>query len=182
MILWTGCVRRSPRGSEAAAKPGEAGNVQLLHSIYQAIIDEDFESFANMLAEEVDLEIIGTPSVPFWSSLAGSQSDQRPPMRDQFRRWTSSPRTSPVVRETRWSSADVSAVTLTKRPRRGYRRRVSSVQYLRGWEADPRVSLSPYAADPHFAHWPYAGSRRLVHPGTVGVPPSSALRVRLRRS
>lgn len=56
---------------EATAKPSEAGNVQLLQSIYQAIIDEDYEFFANMLAEDVDLEIIGTPSVPFLGSWQG---------------------------------------------------------------------------------------------------------------
>lgn len=57
----------------AAAKTIEADNVRLLQSIYQTIIDGNFAAFADMLAEDVDLEILGPLAIPFLGSWRGRQ-------------------------------------------------------------------------------------------------------------
>ncbi|WP_406693533.1 nuclear transport factor 2 family protein [Singulisphaera sp. Ch08] len=49
----------------------EVDNVLLLQSLFQAIAQGDFAAFAELLAEDVSMEILGTSTIPFlgaWQS------------------------------------------------------------------------------------------------------------------
>jgi len=48
-----------------ANKQEEAANVRSVQGQYEAIIRGDFAAFAGTLAEDVEMEIVGPPSVPF---------------------------------------------------------------------------------------------------------------------
>jgi len=58
---------------QAADKVAEADNVRRLQATYRAIAEGKFADFAAMLHEEITLEIVGTPSVPFLGSWQGKQ-------------------------------------------------------------------------------------------------------------
>jgi ketosteroid isomerase-like protein len=55
----------------ATAKDVESENVRLLQSVYQAIARGDIQAFMEMLAEDIDLEIVGPLTVPFLGSWHG---------------------------------------------------------------------------------------------------------------
>ncbi|AGA27649.1 nuclear transport factor 2 family protein [Singulisphaera acidiphila] len=59
--------------SNAMAKDVESDNVLHLQSVYQAIAQGDLAAFADMLAEDVDLEIHGPLTVPYLGSWRGRQ-------------------------------------------------------------------------------------------------------------
>ncbi|WP_254053831.1 nuclear transport factor 2 family protein [Singulisphaera sp. GP187] len=59
--------------SHVTAKDVEADNVQLLQAIYHAVIQGDLAAFADLLAEDVDLEILGPLTIPFLGSWQGRQ-------------------------------------------------------------------------------------------------------------
>jgi hypothetical protein len=58
---------------KATAKRVETDNVRLLQSVYQAISRGDIQAFMDMLAEDIDLEILGPLTVPFLGSWRGRQ-------------------------------------------------------------------------------------------------------------
>lgn len=58
---------------KATAKDVETVNVRLLQSVYQAIGRGDLQAFMDLLAEDVDLEIVGPLTVPFLGSWRGRQ-------------------------------------------------------------------------------------------------------------
>jgi hypothetical protein len=49
----------------AAAKHAEAENVRLLRDIYRAVARQDFQAVLNSLADDIELEILGPPELPF---------------------------------------------------------------------------------------------------------------------
>ncbi|WP_406694994.1 nuclear transport factor 2 family protein [Singulisphaera sp. Ch08] len=57
--------------SKVTIKEVEADNLRLLQANYQAIALGDFETFEEMLAEDVDFEILGPLTVPFLGSWQG---------------------------------------------------------------------------------------------------------------
>jgi ketosteroid isomerase-like protein len=58
---------------KAKAKDLETDNVRRLQSVYQAIALGDIDAFMDMLTEDIDLEIVGPPTVPFLGSWRGRQ-------------------------------------------------------------------------------------------------------------
>ncbi len=57
--------------ADAPAKVAEAGNVDCVQQMFQAIAANDFTTFADLLHDDVELEILGPPSVPFLGRWQG---------------------------------------------------------------------------------------------------------------
>jgi ketosteroid isomerase-like protein len=59
--------------SNAAAKVMESNNVTLIQDQYRAIARGDFAAFVNLLADDIEMEIVGPSAVPFVGSWRGRQ-------------------------------------------------------------------------------------------------------------
>jgi uncharacterized protein len=55
----------------AAAKRAEADNVRLVRDIYRAVARQDFQGALDFLADDIELEILGPPALPFSGSWRG---------------------------------------------------------------------------------------------------------------
>ncbi len=67
----------------AAVKAAEASNVWLVQESYRAIARGDFAGFLDLLAEDVEMEFVGSPRMPFTGRWRGREEAVRA-VRDNF--------------------------------------------------------------------------------------------------
>ena len=70
---------------EAAAKAAEAANVRRLQDGYRALARGDFAAFRDWLAEDVEMEFVGSPHAPFAGRWRGREESAQA-VRDNFSR------------------------------------------------------------------------------------------------
>jgi ketosteroid isomerase-like protein len=61
----------------AAVKAAEASNVWLVQESYRVIARGDFAGFRDLLAEDVEMEFVGSPRMPFTGRWRGREEAAR---------------------------------------------------------------------------------------------------------